>query len=131
VRIRLPSERELIYHGMDAVKSQERDGYELVFMGVHQLSREWRQQRTYGGKLVENITQASARDVLADTMLTLHQRGHMLVGSVHDEVLLEADADKAKALLDDVTQLMCTAPAWALGLPVHAKGFVSPRYRKD
>jgi hypothetical protein len=130
-RIRLPSGRELIYHGMTATKSLDRAGFELSFMGVHQLSRKWTRQRTYGGKLCENITQAVARDVLADAMLTLHKRGHEIVGSVHDEVLLEADTDKAEAVLEEALEVMRTTPEWAPGLPVDAKGFVSPRYRKD
>jgi hypothetical protein len=129
--IRLPSGRELIYHGMTAIKSPDRAGFELSFMGVHQLSRKWTRQRTYGGKLCENITQAVARDVLADAMLTLHKRGHEIVGSVHDEVLLEADTDKAEAVLEEALEVMRTTPEWAPGLPVDAKGFVSPRYRKD
>jgi DNA polymerase len=101
-----------------------------MFMGPHPLSRKWTQQRTYGGKLVENITQAVARDVLADVMLTLHARGHELLGSVHDEVLLEANEVHAEALLEETLMLMRTPPSWAEGLPVEAEGFVSPRYRK-
>jgi DNA polymerase bacteriophage-type len=80
---------------------------------------------------VENITQATARDVLAEDMLTLHDRGHCIVGSVHDEILLEADAANADALLTETLAVMRTAPTWALGLPVNAEGFVSPRYRKN
>jgi DNA polymerase len=130
VRIRLPSGRELIYHQMQLVERSGSPRGELVFMGAHPLSRKWTQQRTYGGKLVENIVQAVARDVLADVMLTLHERGHKLLGSVHDEVLLEADEVNADALLEETLMLMRTPPSWADGLPVEADGFVSPRYRK-
>jgi DNA polymerase len=131
VRIRLPSERELIYHAMALVLDPSSfRGETLAFMGPHPLSRKWVQQRTYGGKLTENITQAVARDVLADVMLTLHARGHELLGSVHDEVLLEADEVRAEALLEETLMLMRTPPSWAEGLPVEAEGFVSPRYRK-
>jgi DNA polymerase len=130
VRIRLPSGRELIYHQMQLVERAGSPLGELVFMGPHPLSRKWTQQRTYGGKLVENVVQAVARDVLADVMLTLHARGHELLGSVHDEVLLEANEARAEALLEETLMLMRTPPSWAEGLPVEAEGFVSPRYRK-
>jgi DNA polymerase len=130
VRIRLPSGRELIYHRLELVERAGSRRGELVFMGPHPLSRKWTQQRTYGGKLVENITQATARDVLSETMLELHARGRSIVGSVHDEILLEAEAAAAETLLEETLTLMRTPPAWAEGLPVEAEGFVSSRYRK-
>jgi hypothetical protein len=101
VQIRLPSGRELIYHEMALVESAHAFRSELAFMGPHPLSRKWTQQRTYGGKLVENITQAVARDVLAEGMLELHARGRHIQGSVHDEVLLEADVVDAEGLLEE------------------------------
>jgi DNA polymerase len=130
VCIRLPSGRELIYHRLELVERAGSRWGELVFMGPHPLSRKWTQQRTYGGKLVENITQATARDVLSETMLELHARGRSIVGSVHDEILLEAEAAAAETLLEETLTLMRTPPAWAEGLPVEAEGFVSSRYRK-
>jgi DNA polymerase len=130
VRIRLPSGRELIYHRLKLVERAGSRRGELVFMGPHPLSRKWTQQRTYGGKLVENITQATARDVLSETMLQLHARGRSIVGSVHDEILLEAEAAAAETLLEEILTLMRTPPAWAEGLPVEAEGYVSSRYRK-
>jgi DNA polymerase len=130
VRIQLPSGRELIYHEMALVESAYAFRSELAFMGPHPLSRKWTQQRTYGGKLVENITQAVARDVLAEGMLELHARGRHILGSVHDEVLLEADLADAEGLLEETLALLRTPPSWAEGLPVEAEGFVSPRYRK-
>jgi DNA polymerase len=131
IRIRLPSGRDLIYHEMGLVpRTNGHDGSELAFVGVHPLRRTWEQQRTYGGRLVENITQATARDVLAEAMLTLHDRGHCIVASVHDEILLEASAEDADALLVETLAVMRTTPAFAPGLPVNAEGFISPRYRK-
>jgi DNA polymerase len=130
VRIRLPSGRELIYHEMALVETTYAFRSELAFMGPHPLSRKWAQQRTYGGKLVENITQAVARDVLAEGMLELHARSRHILGSVHDEVLLEADEADAEGLLKETLTLLRTPPSWAEGLPVEAEGFVSPRYRK-
>jgi DNA polymerase len=130
VLIRLPSGRELIYHQMALVESAYAFRSELAFMGSHPLSRKWTQQRTYGGKLVENITQAVARDVLAEGMLELHGCGHRILGSVHDEVLLETDVGAAEDLLRETLALLRSPPSWAEGLPVEAAGFVSPRYRK-
>jgi DNA polymerase len=115
---------------MALVESTRAFRSELAFMGPHPLSRKWAQQRTYGGKLVENITQAVARDVLAERMLQLHARGRHILGSVHDEVLLEADVVDAEGLLEETLALLRTPPSWAEGLPVSAEGFVSPRYRK-
>ena len=127
MRIQLPSGRELIYHEMALVESAYAFRSELAFMGPHPLSRKWTQQRTYGGKLVENITQAVARDVLAEGMLELHARRRHILGSVHDEVLLEADIADAEGLLEETLALLRTPPSWAEGLPVEAEGFVARR----
>lgn len=132
MRIRLPSERELIYQGIklqpNALKPQFPD--EITYLGVNGLTHRWERLRTYGGKLVENIVQAIARDVLADDMLVLHLHGHKIVGSVHDEIIIEAPEAKAQGVLKDVLAVMCRAPSWAPGLPCKAEGFVASRYRK-
>jgi len=79
---------------------------------------------TYGGRLVENATQAIARDILAEALVRLDAAGYPVVGHVHDEAIVESDA------LEDITRLMVQSPPWANGLPLDAEGFVTDRYRK-
>lgn len=79
---------------------------------------------TYGGRLIENATQAIARDVLAGALVRLEAAGLPVVGHVHDEVIAETDR------LEDVTQLMTVVPPWATGLPLDGEGFITYRYRK-
>lgn len=79
---------------------------------------------TYGGRLAENITQAVSRDVLADLLVRLTQEGQVVVGHIHDEVIVE-DADPAQ-----IESLMEVEPSWAQGLPLGAEAFATDRYRK-
>src|SRR5690606_10535552 len=79
---------------------------------------------TYGGRLTENVTQAVARDVLAEALIRLDSNGHRVVGHVHDEVIVEGTD------VDEVTRLMTVSPDWAEGLPIDAEGFTCDRYRK-
>jgi DNA polymerase len=93
----------------------------------------WRKVSTYGGKLAENITQAVARDILAEAMLRLNSKGFMIVLHVHDEIVCEVgdinlETDKTE-ILDTVTEL----PYWAEvepALPISAKIWAGKRYRK-
>lgn len=79
---------------------------------------------TYGGRLVENATQAIARDVMAEALVRLDEAGFEVVGHVHDEVIVESDQ------LDEITRLMTQTPPWGQGLPIDGEGFVTYRYRK-
>src|SRR5690606_10583054 len=79
---------------------------------------------TYGGRLSENVTQAVARDVLAEALVRLEARGYPVVGHVHDEVLVEGSD------VPGVTAVMTESPPWADGLPIAAEGFTCDRYRK-
>ena len=88
------------------------------------------QQRAWPGKLAENVTQAVARDVLAEAMITLHQTGVPLIATVHDELIAEvpeAEADQTFALMQTIMQ---TSPTWAPDLPMDAAGFIAVRYHK-
>jgi DNA polymerase len=124
LRIRLPSGRALCYPS-PAVQ----DGT-LTYMGVNQYSRKWARLKTYGGKLVENATQAVARDVMAHAMPLIEAAGYEIVLTVHDEVICEApDAPEFNA--EHLARLLATAPAWAPDLPLAAAGFECHRYRKD
>jgi DNA polymerase len=125
LRIRLPSGRFLCYPSPQVGE----DGT-VSYMGVNQYSRKWSRIKTYGGKLVENITQAAARDVLTSNMPAIEAAGYEIVLSVHDELLTEAP-DTADYSHEHLSALMATNPPWAAGLPLAAAGFEAYRYRKE
>jgi DNA polymerase bacteriophage-type len=125
LRLRLPSGRYLCYINPDV----DDDG-QITYFGVNQYTRQWGRIKTYGGKLVENATQAFARDVLAYNMPAIEQAGYEIVLSVHDELLTETP-DEPGYNVDRLAGMMATAPAWAQGIPLAAAGFETTRYRKD
>jgi DNA polymerase len=101
----------------------------LCHWGMNQYSRRWEKQRTYGGKLTENIVQAIARDLMAAAMLRIDDTGVWdIVLSVHDELIAERDADKAS--IQGFVSLMEYLPPWAKGCPVKAEGWSGTRYKK-
>jgi DNA polymerase len=101
----------------------------LTYMAVNGVTRKWERCETYGGSLAENVTQAVARDLLADAIARLEAAGWKVTLHVHDEIAVEAPW---RALpVDTLTTIMCDAPAWAAGLPVAAAGYSALRYRKD
>lgn len=125
LRIGLPSGRVLCYPS-----PQVDDQGKVSYMGINQYSRKWQRLKTYGGKLVENITQAAARDIMAAAMPAIEAAGYQIVLSVHDEFITETpDTDDYSS--DGLAALMSTNPEWAEGLPLAAAGFETYRYRKD
>lgn len=124
LRIRLPSGRYLCYINPSVDESGQ-----ITYFGVNQYTRQWGRIKTYGGKLVENATQAFARDVLAYNMPMIEQAGYEIVLSVHDELLTETP-DRPEFNADELGRMMATAPEWAQGIPLAAAGFETDRYRK-
>lgn len=124
LRVRLPSGRVLCY-----INPKVEDG-QISYAGVNQYTRQWTRIKTYGGKLIENATQAVARDVLAANMPAIEAAGYPIVLSVHDELLTEPE-DLPKFTSAELGDLMSTVPDWAEGLPLAAAGFETYRYRKD
>lgn len=125
LRIRLPSGRYLCYIN----PSVDEDG-QITYFGVNQYTRQWGRIKTYGGKLIENATQAFARDILAYNMPAIERAGYEIVLSVHDELLTETP-DIPEFNADELGAMMATAPSWAPGIPLAAAGFETYRYRKD
>jgi DNA polymerase len=125
LRIRLPSGRFLCYP-----QPQVDDSGSCSYMGVNQYTRQWQRLGTYGGKLFENICQASARDNMAHAMPIAEGQGYEVVLTVHDELITEAPDDLDHSV-DGLAGIMATVPEWAEGLPLAAAGFEAYRYRKD
>lgn len=92
--------------------------------------RKWGRLETYGGKLVENIVQAVARDLLVHGMTFVAQAGHKIVMHVHDEIVIDEPEDSDFTIADDC-QRMTTPPDWAAGLPLNADGYECDYYHKD
>lgn len=92
-------------------------------------NNKWIRMETYSGKLTENITQATARDLLAEAMWRMERAGLDIVGHVHDEVILEVP--KGSITVDEVCSIMNRNPAWADGLPLSSAGYTGNYYFKD
>ena len=92
------------------------------------MQKKWLRLESYGPKFVENIVQATSRDILTEAMLRLDAHGYKIVMHVHDEVVIEAPAD---ASLEKISSKMSLSPAWAKGLLLRADGYVTDFYKKD
>lgn len=127
--IHLPSGRALVYRNVRRAKVKKTwpDGETSIVNALH-FQGDYGPVQTYGGKLAENVTQAIARDLLADSMLDLDRRGMRIVGHVHDEIIIE-DPDH-EVEVEEVERLMSKPPKWAKDLPLGAEGFRTFRYRK-
>lgn len=99
----------------------------IIFMGINTVKK-WDRIETYGAKLVENIVQATSRDLLAEAMRRLEATGNTVVMHIHDEAVIDAPFNQS---LDTMVQLMTKVPDWANGLILNAAGFVSDFYKKD
>lgn len=127
--IRLPSGRSLAY-ARPRIEADMRFGKDkITFEGLDQTSKSWGRIDTYGGKIAENLTQAIARDCLAEAMLRLDKAGYKIVAHIHDEVVL--DVPKGKGSLEEVNKIMSQPIDWARGLPLNADGFEAEYYKKD
>ena len=123
LRCQLPSGRILTYWGARL----DNDG-SICFMGQNQTTRKWEKTSTWGGKLVENIVQAVARDCLAVALLRLDQAGYGITFHVHDEVIVEAPEGTP---WQDVAEVMGRPINWAPGLLLRGDGYETKFYMKD
>lgn len=128
--IELPSGKRLYYQ--EPSIGLNRFGKESIkYKGIDQTTGQWVNIETYGGKLTENIVQAVSRDLLAQSMINLQEKGFEIVMHVHDEVACEVPIEDAEKQLEIMCELMCTNIHWAKGLPLNADGYVTQYYKKD
>lgn len=126
LRCRLPSGRILSYWGAQIGDHNGRPS--VLFMRQNQTTRKWEKTETWGGKLVENIVQAVARDCLAVALLRLDEAGYKITFHVHDEVIVEAP-DGTR--WEDVAEVMGRPIDWAPGLLLRGDGYETKFYMKD
>lgn len=126
--ITLPSGRKLAYY--DAKIEEGKKGDCLTYAGVEQETKHWGRLETWGGKLVENIVQATARDCLAVTMMRVSAAGYQIVMHVHDEIIVETPL-KDSGALKKITDIMGEPISWAPELPLRGDGYETDFYKKD
>jgi len=109
-------------------------GSEKLGVTIHSqntYTRQWTRNPLIGSSIFQSAVQGTARDFLANAMLNLETNGYEVINSIHDEVLLLVDEDKAEeALENDVMYIMTNPPKWAPDFPLAAEGWVSKRYKK-
>ncbi|MFQ9966864.1 MAG: DNA polymerase [Peptoniphilus sp.] len=123
--IQLPSKRRLAYPKAK-IGMNRFGGESIVYEGIV-VGNKWDKIESYGGKFVENIVQAIARDILAEAMMRIKNEGFNIVMHIHDEVVIESDASS----VEEINEIMSIVPIWAPGLILDADGFESEFYKKD
>jgi len=125
--VTLPSGRDLVYVKPKLMLNKfGREG--LTYEGIG-TTKKWERIETYGPKIVENIVQASSRDLLAEAMLRLDKAGVAIVAHVHDEVICEVPMGESS--VEEVCSIMSESPKWSEGLPLDADGYECDFYQKD
>ena len=128
--IELPSGRRLAYPKPKVVEHDKFPGKKkIIYQVINENTYQWGEVDTYGGKLVENIVQATARDCLAHSMLKLDKLGYRIVMHVHDEIVIEIEENRDE--LEKVCDIMGEEIPWAPGLPLRADGYECSYYQKD
>lgn len=127
----LPSGRRLAYWDARYAESGKADGRKCIsYMGVDQKTKRWGRIETWGGKMVENCVQATARDCLRDAMMALDADGYDIRCHVHDEVIVTEPTDSGRTV-EDMSEVMGRPLEWAPGLPLRADGYEGAYYFKD
>jgi DNA polymerase len=122
----LPSGRNIYYN--DPEIGEGKFGPELNAMGINPYTKKWMRLKVIPGRLAENISQATCRDILVAGKINLEEAGYKLIGSIYDEVIAEVDENNYS--VDDFNTLACKMPKWADGLPVKMESVAEKRYRK-
>jgi DNA polymerase len=124
LQMRLPSGRVLYYH---RPRLDQATG-NIIYWGA-EVGGRWVEQRTWGGKLAENATQAAARDIMSEAMLRAFRRGkHVPAMTVHDELVYPLSQQHLFRDGTDLETLMLEAPPWAGGLPLAGEHKIMRRY---
>lgn len=129
--LKLPSGRHLFY--LDPKLHPDEKGNDrmvITYSGVDQYTKKFERLRTYGGKLVENIVQAIARDLLAWAMLDLDKAGFKIVMHIHDEVVMEINESHAASEVLKINKIMTKGYEWCKGLPLGAETTINKYYKK-
>ncbi len=126
--ITLPSKRKLFY-AKPKLGVNQWGKPSIIYHGINQQNKQWSELETYGGKLVENVIQAIARDCLSTAIEHLEEAGFPIVFHIHDEVVIDCPTEKAD--LDAVIKIMTQPIPWAPDLPLNADGWVGDYFRKD
>ena len=130
VWMRLPSGREMAYYHPEYGESRYTKGKMTIsYMGVGQKTRKWERIETWGGRIFENLVQATARDCLRDTMLRLDDAGWDIRGHVHDEIICSEPI--GGKTVDDMCAIFAEPITWAPGLPLTGAGYECEFYKKD
>lgn len=125
LRIKAPSGSYLSYPNAD-----ERDDGMLVYDGIDQYTHKWAQLDSYGPKLLQNITEKVARDILASGMKKAEAAGYAVCLHAHDELITETP-DTPAWTQEALSAIMVQKLPWTMGLPLAAAGFETQRYKKD
>lgn len=129
--IELPSHRKLCYVN-PGIGMNKWGAESITYYGINQDTKQWFPMETYGGKLCENIVQAVARDALAWSLQDLIREGYTeMVMTIHDEIVIEVDKDKAEEHLKNIQDIMGREISWMRGLPLRADGYITDYYKKD
>lgn len=129
--LRLPSSRVIAYPDpkIAPIETPWGDTKDAVtFMGVDAKTHKWCRQKTYGGSLAENVTQAICRDLLSEAITRLEAANYPIVMHAHDEAV--ADVPNGFGSLTEFEAIMCDSEPWASGMPVVSEGYEALRYRK-
>lgn len=128
--ITLPNGRHLCYWGTRLAEDPRGWGTKLIYKGVNQTTKQWGDVETYGGKLVENIVQATARDCLAEVMKRVSSLGYKIVMHVHDEIIVDVPNEDKDAPAK-ITAIMGEPISWAMDLPLKGETYETSFYKKD
>jgi DNA polymerase len=101
----------------------------ISYMGIEQKTRKWARIETWGGRIFENLVQATARDCLRDTMMRLDDEGWDIRGHVHDEIICTEPYGGRS--VEDMCEVFARPIEWAPGLPLSGAGYETPFYKKD
>ena len=128
--IELPSGRAISYYN-PGIKINKFGKKSAFYWGTDSITKKWTAIDSYGGKWVENIVQAIARDCLAETMLAVDSIDFNILMHVHDEIVVELLEEQAEKSFDRIKKIMSSGMDWAPGLPLTADGYLTSFYKKD